>query len=1126
MTDYSLWEVILNGDSPIPTKRLAKKNELKAHGTLLMALPDKHQLKFNIHKDAKTLMEAIEKRFGGNKETNKNKTDLEDQSLDDLFNSLKIYEAEVKSSSSASTSTQNISFVSSQHTNSTNEPDSVVASVSAASEKILVFALPNVDTLSNAQKDADDLDEIDLKWQMARLTVRARRFLQRTGRNLRVNGPTSIGFDMSKVECYNYYRKGYFARECSVMVWAAITGAFRQKKNQPTMPSWHSPLQVLPVLTMRKSQFDVISYKTRLDYVEDRILVYQQNETVFEKDIKLLKLDVHLRDSALVVLRQKFEKAKQERDELKLKLEKFQTFLKDLSQLLASQTNDKIKLGYDTQVFTSSMFDYNEMFSSETDDSLPASLMYDRPSAPIIEDWVSDTEDESEAEPLQNDPSFVKPTKHVKPPMPSVKPIKHPIPAPKTAIPKPKTHGNSRNRKACFVCKSLTHLIKDCDYYEKKMAQTHARNHAQRRNHLHYARMTYPNPQRHVVPTTILTKSKLVPLTAARLVTTVVPQPYVTRPKPAKIVVTKPYSPPRRTINHRPSPAASNFPPQVTTVKAPKVYVVNGVLGNYVWKPKCPILDHVSQHSSASMTLKRFNYNDAHGRSKSVMAWATLDESNLWNRRLGHINFKTMNKLVKGFMRPFRSPVTILNTLDPLGKFDGKADEGFLVGYSVSSKAFRVFTSRTRIIQETLHINFLENKPNVAGNQSNPSAGVQEQFDAEKAGKENVTQYVLFPLWSSGSKDPHNTDGDATFEVKEPEFKRRKPESEVHVSPSSSAKTKKHDDKTKRDAKGKSHVELSTGYRNLSVEFEDFFDNSINEVNATSTPVPTVKQISTNSTNTFSVAALEDITYSNDEEDVGAEADFSNLETTITVSPIPTTSVHKDHHVTQIIGDLSLATQTRSMTRMVKDQGGATSIQDAKCLGLSLFAKWKKGYRIEAIRLFLAYASFMGFMVYKMDVKSAFLYGTIEEEVYVCQPLRFEDLDYLEKVYKVDKYVAENLRKFGLTDRKSASTPIDTEKPLLKDPDGDDVVGKGFSRVETPSFEGMLVPQQASTVVDDVVHDSVPATDAEPTPPTPPPTTTPPPPPQELPSISQVVPTPPPLPIAQPLLPPQQQQPS
>nr|GEZ21289.1 hypothetical protein [Tanacetum cinerariifolium] len=164
MTNYSLWEVILNGDSHAPTRviegvvqpvapttaeqRFASKNKLKARGTLLMALPDKHQLKFNIHKAAKTLIEAIEKRT--HTLIWRNKTDLEEQSLDDLFNSLKIYEAKVKSSSSASTSTQNIAFVCSQNTDSTNEPVSVVANVSSPIAKVLVFALPNMDTLSNA----------------------------------------------------------------------------------------------------------------------------------------------------------------------------------------------------------------------------------------------------------------------------------------------------------------------------------------------------------------------------------------------------------------------------------------------------------------------------------------------------------------------------------------------------------------------------------------------------------------------------------------------------------------------------------------------------------------------------------------------------------------------------------------------------------------------------------------------------------------------------------------------------------------------------------------------------------------------------------------------------------------
>nr|GEX71729.1 putative ribonuclease H-like domain-containing protein [Tanacetum cinerariifolium] len=455
-----------------------------------------------------------------------------------------------------------------------------------------------------------------------------------------------------------------------------------------------------------------------------------------------------------------------------------------------------------------------------------------------------------------------------------------------------------------------------------------------------------------------------------------------------------------------------------------------------------------------------------------------------------------------GFMRPFGCLVTILNTLDPLGKFDGKVDEGFLVGYYVSSKAFR----------------------------------------------ENVQQYVLFLVWSSGSKNPQNTDGDAAFEDKEPEFEGKKLESEVHVSSSSSAQTKKHDEKTKKEAKGKSFVESSTGYRNLSVEFEDFSNNSINEVNAADSPILAVGKISTNSTNTFSVAGpsntivspthgkssyvntsqypddpnmleLEDITYSDDEEDVGVEANFTNLETTITEELLQ----FKMQKVWVLV-DLphrKKAMGTKWVFRNKKDKRGIVVRNKARLVAQGHTQEEGIGYeevftpvaRIEAIRLFLAYASFMGFMVYQMDVKSAFMCGTIKEEVYVCQPLGFKDPDYPDKVYKVVKalyglhqalrawyetlanYLLENgfqkekidqtlfIKRqkgyillvqvyvddifFGSTnkdlckafeklikdkfqmssigeltfflDGKSASTPIDTEKPLLKYPDGEDV---------------------------------------------------------------------------------------
>nr|GEX66837.1 ribonuclease H-like domain-containing protein [Tanacetum cinerariifolium] len=410
MTDYSLLEVILNGDAPLPTRVI--------EGVVHPLAPT--TLKFNTHKDAKTLMDAIEKRFGGNKEIKKrNKTDLEDQSLDFLFNNLKIYDAEVKSSSSTSTSTSNIAFVSYQNTNNTNKSVSVVTSVTAASEKVPVYALLNVDTLSDA---------------MDMLTMRARRFLQRTGTNLGANGTTLIGFDMSKVECYNYHGRGHFARECrspkdikrnvqvetqrrNVPVETSTSNALVLQRDGMGRYDWSFQAEEEPTnyalmafTSSSSSSFDnevASCSKTCLESIEARLLVYQQNEIVFEQDIKLLKLDVELRDKALVALRQKFEKVKQERDELRLKLEKFQTSSKNLSQLLASQTNDKIGLGYNTQVFTSSMFDYDEMLSFESDVSLPASLIYDRSSAPIIEDWVSDSEDEFKAEPTLTVLSFV-----------------------------------------------------------------------------------------------------------------------------------------------------------------------------------------------------------------------------------------------------------------------------------------------------------------------------------------------------------------------------------------------------------------------------------------------------------------------------------------------------------------------------------------------------------------------------------------------------------------------------------------------------------------------------------------------------------------------------------------------
>ncbi|GJU37660.1 ribonuclease H-like domain-containing protein [Tanacetum coccineum] len=317
-------------------------------------------------------------------------------------------------------------------------------------------------------------------------------------------------------------------------------------------------------------------------------------------------------------------------------------------------------------------------------------------------------------------------------------------------------------------------------------------------------------------------------------------------------------------------------------------------------------------------------------------------------------------------MRPFGCPVTILNTLDHLGKFDEKADEGFFVGYSTNSKAFRVFNSRTRIVEENLHVKFNENTPNM---------------DVGKARMEKVPkkEYILLPLWTA---DPQVSSQPKKF-----------PDGELK--PAEDGEKKDDDGKNDRD--------------------EEKIVNSINTLNAANT-----KEVNVNGANSGmelpndpNIPDMEEIIYSEDEDDVGVEADITNLNSNIHVSPIPTTRIHKDHPLDQVIGDVHSVTQTRRMSKKIDEHGLVAKIHEGikhkdfqnclfACFLSQIEPKKEEGIdydevfapvaRIEAIRFFLAYASYMDFIVYQMDVKSAFQYGTIEEEVYVCQPPGFEDL--------------------------------------------------------------------------------------------------------------------------------------
>ncbi|GJQ90525.1 putative ribonuclease H-like domain-containing protein [Tanacetum coccineum] len=387
------------------------------------------------------------------------------------------------------------------------------------------------------------------------------------------------------------------------------------------------------------------------------------------------------------------------------------------------------------------------------------------------------------------------------------------------------------------------------------------------------------------------------------------------------------------------------------------------------------------------------------------------------------------------FMRPFGCPITILNTIDHLGKFDGKADEGFFIGYSINSKAFRVFNSRTRIVEENMHVQFSENTPNITG------SGPNWLFDIDALTKSMNYKPVVAGNQSNGNagtKASDDTGDDKKKVTEEPGKEGGDP-----------IKQGKRDDQEK-----------------------DVNVNNTNNVNAASTNEVNVvgRKTSIELLDDPNMPELEDIVYSNDDEDVGAEADMNNLDAFMPISPILTTRIHKDHPVEQIIGDLKSAPQTRRMTKNLEEHGrtqkGNSCIEGSKLdrgyAGRASTIQVTRSLDFELLLFLLKLMLLRGINTAQMDVKSAFLYGKIKEEVYVCQPPGFEDPSFpdrkslctefekiMHKKFQMssmgeltfflglqvkqkedgifisqDKYVTEILKKFGFTDVKTASTPV------------------------------------------------------------------------------------------------------
>nr|GFB79963.1 hypothetical protein TSUD_135330 [Tanacetum cinerariifolium] len=332
------------------------------------------------------------------------------------------------------------------------------------------------------------------------------------------------------------------------------------------------------------------------------------------------------------------------------------------------------------------------------------------------------------------------------------------------------------------------------------------------------------------------------------------------------------------------------------------------------------------------------------------------------------------------------------------------------------------------------------------------------------AGEEGTQTYVLFLVLSDGSTNSQNNNKDALVDGNKHDDDIQKSMSPDIHSSSSGAQTRKQGDKTENKDKGNSPVVTITGFRDLNAEFKECNNNSSNGVNAASSLVSTARQNSINNTNDFSVDGpsnasmpnLEDL--SHDANDVGVEADINNLESIILVSPIPTTRIHKDHPISQIISDLSSTTQTKSMARAVRDQ----ALNDPS---------WIEAMQEELFQFKMQKVWILVDLPYgKRAIGTKWVYRNKKDErgIVIRNKARLvaqghtqeEGIDYEEMssmgelafflglqvkqkkdgiFISQDKYVAEILKKFGLSEGKSASTPIDTEKPLLKDSNGEDV---------------------------------------------------------------------------------------
>ncbi|GJY09337.1 ribonuclease H-like domain-containing protein [Tanacetum coccineum] len=382
-------------------------------------------------------------------------------SFDDLYNNLRVFESDIKgSTASSSSSSQNVAFVS-ENTNSTNEVSTAycVPNLSGQNtkfEQTSSYSLlanqsscPQLDHEDLEQLDEYDLEEMDLKWQVAMISMRMKKFYKKTGRKLQFDAKEAVGFDKTKVECYNCHKTGHFARECR----------FKGTQDNRRRDAWNS------------GNKDGSRYGQKEGFSKDLVSVLEkvwigQNHSE-DEDYALMACNSSDSDT---------EMSTYDKFGLGYGDHRYNGILSYENEVLQSVFKSK-ESDFENQPMNDSEVDTCESNISTEPSELVSEPVVNESNvesqpkvwsdAPIIEEYESDSDDECVVIPTKQDtPSFA--NQQVKTPRENVK-------NQSTHSQKPKVNKNDLGHgfavRACFVCGSLNHLIRDCDFHEKRMAR-------------------------------------------------------------------------------------------------------------------------------------------------------------------------------------------------------------------------------------------------------------------------------------------------------------------------------------------------------------------------------------------------------------------------------------------------------------------------------------------------------------------------------------------------------------------------------------------------------------------------------------------------------------------------------